>query len=663
MTVQNLTGQVFGQYELRELLGFGGMGAVYLGLQKSLERKVAVKVLFPGLAAEAGYIERFYREAKTAAALEHAHIVPVYDYGVQGDISYVVMRLLTGGTLEQRITQRMSAEKPLPSYGEMSELLKQLASALDYAHSRGVIHRDIKPGNIMFDDNGLAYIVDFGIAKLMESSTSYTATGTPVGTPMYMPPEQWRSEELTPAADQYALAVTIYNLMTGRLPFEATTPYGLLHKALNEEPTSPQVHRGDVPNGVREALERAMEKDPADRWESVTAFAVAFDNGIRGQTGELTGFFTTPVLKTTPKTMSTSPLVIDPNSSLVIMNAPKPVYRTPVFWGMGAALLVAVAIVLFLLFRSGNKNTPPATLSEADLRQTVMAELNETGTAQFDAISTSNAQVAFALTSTATQWTVTPTLDLSATAAMTQTQDARATATQAAEVEATVNARTTATQAAATADAQATATQAVLDEDATALQFALNLTGTAGAATATPTPTRTPTVTPTPTATLTATPTATNTPTLTPSPTDTATPTITPTATPTPNLRAIYDQSQFVLINISQQTLDIRSLIFEQQVQDGTLRSFSAQSWSSGGNPGAVPPGGCFQLVNAPATQIRPSATDCPVFLGWFRVTNNDHYFWIAAQSGADFTVRIANRSGILATCAIAAEECLFATP
>ena len=168
MNVQNLSGQVFGQYELRELLGFGGMGAAYLGFQKSLERKVAVKVLFPGLAAEPGYIERFYREAKTAAALEHSHIVPIYDYGVQGDISYVVMRLLTGGTLEQRITQRMSADRPLPSYGEISELLKQLASALDYAHSRGVIHRDIKPGNIMFDDNGLAYIVDFGIAKLME---------------------------------------------------------------------------------------------------------------------------------------------------------------------------------------------------------------------------------------------------------------------------------------------------------------------------------------------------------------------------------------------------------------------------------------------------------------------------------------------------------------
>ena len=490
-----------------------------------------------------------------------------------------------------------------------------------------------------------------------------------------MPPEQWRSEDLTPAADQYALAVTIYNLMTGRLPFEATTPYGLLHKALNEEPTPPTIYRDDVPNGVREALERAMEKDPADRWESVTAFAIAFDNGIRGQTGQLTGFFTTPVLNMTPKTMGTSPIVIDPNSSLVIMNAPKPIYRTPIFWGMGAALLAAVAIVLFLLFGSNNKSTPVATQSEAELRQTVMAELNETGTAQFDAGSTANAQVAFALTATAARWTATPTLDATATAALTQTQDARATATQAAEVEATVNARTTATQAAATADAQATETQAVLDEEATALQFALNLTATAGAATATPMPTRTPTVTPTPTTTPTttstatstltptATPTATNTPTATPSPTNTAAPTITPTATPTPNLRAIYDQGQFILINTSENTLDIHNLVFEQQTQDGTLRSFSAQSWSSASNPGAVPAGGCFQLVNGPTTQIRPSARDCPLFLGWFRVTTTSHYFWIAAQPGADFTVRVANHSGLLATCAIDAEECLFAVP
>jgi serine/threonine protein kinase len=156
MNIQNLSGQVLGQYELRDILGFGGMGVVYRGRQTNLDREVAIKVLVPGLANEPGYVERFYREAKTAAGLEHSHIVPVYDYGVQGEISYVVMRLLTGGTLEQRITQRAGTDKALPSLGEISELLKQLASALDYAHSRGVIHRDIKPGNIMFDDQGQA---------------------------------------------------------------------------------------------------------------------------------------------------------------------------------------------------------------------------------------------------------------------------------------------------------------------------------------------------------------------------------------------------------------------------------------------------------------------------------------------------------------------------
>ncbi len=484
MNIQNLTGQVFGQYELCELLGFGGMGVAYRGHQRSLDRDVAIKVLFPGLSAEAGYIERFYREAKTAAALEHTHIVPVYDYGVQGDVSYVVMRLLTGGTLEQRMTQRVNAGKPLPSFGEVSDLLKQLASALDYAHSRGVIYRDIKPGNIMFDEQGVAYIVDFGLAKLMEASTSYTTSGTPVGTPLYMPPEQWRSEPLTPAADQYALAISIYQLLTGSLPFDATTPYGMLHKHLNEAPTPPQIYRSDVPDAVRRTLERAMEKNPADRWESITAFSEAFESAIRGHTGQLTNFFTTPVLKTGSKALSGSQVqvIINPNSPLLTTNKPRPAYRSPVFWVMGAALLATLAVVLFLLLQSQDELTPTATLSAAELRQTVLVELDQTGTAQMDATSTADARVAFALTGTATQWTMTPSPNYTATEALMNTATARAaatsdaafvqaTATQDAVINATVNARITATQVAvlqSTTDAQATATQAEVNATATA---------------------------------------------------------------------------------------------------------------------------------------------------------------------------------------------------
>jgi serine/threonine-protein kinase len=172
MGVQNLTGQTLGQYELRELLGAGGMGAVYRAYQPSLQRTVAIKVLKPELTSDPGYIERFTREARTSAALEHPNIIPIIDYGTQQDISYLVMRLLTGGSLSERVAQRAGTEHPLPSLGEIADLLRQVGSALDYAHNQGVIHRDIKPSNIMFDNHGNAYVVDFGIAKLLEATAT-----------------------------------------------------------------------------------------------------------------------------------------------------------------------------------------------------------------------------------------------------------------------------------------------------------------------------------------------------------------------------------------------------------------------------------------------------------------------------------------------------------
>ncbi|MBI5960147.1 MAG: serine/threonine protein kinase, partial [Chloroflexi bacterium] len=494
MTLHNLAGQTLGQYELREILGIGGMGVAYRGYQRNLERDVAIKILFPGLAAEAGYLERFYREAKTAAALEHAHIVPVYDYGVQDTISYVVMRLLTGGTLEDRLMSRAEQNKPLPSLGEASSLMKQLASALDYAHNRGVIHRDIKPSNIMFDDQGIAYIVDFGIAKLVESSTSYTSSGSPIGTPMYMPPEQWRSETLRPAADQYALAVTLYQMLTGRLPFEATTPYGLLHKHLNEDPTPPQSFRADLPYQVQDVLERAMKKDAADRWESVTAFAQAFDTAIRGQTGELSGFFDGPVTRKKTATFGPGSLVsFNTNSPLVTITKAPPAYKQPVFWVMGGLLLIALVVVLVLLLTQGDNQTPRSTIAPEMLRSTVVAELGLTQTAQVNGGQTAEAAVALALTGTADAWTPTPTLNFAATETRQavfdreSTADSFATSTQESVLYTTALAGATSTQdallimAGATADARATATQQARFAAATATQEINNQTATVDA--------------------------------------------------------------------------------------------------------------------------------------------------------------------------------------
>ncbi|MBI5669327.1 MAG: serine/threonine protein kinase [Chloroflexi bacterium] len=308
MSVQNLSGQILGQYELRELLGIGGMSAVYHGYQPELERHVAIKVLSPLIALEPGYAERFILEAKTIASLEHPNIVPVYDYGTQDGISYVAMRLLNGGTLAQRLDQRLLDGKPLPSLGEIAALLRQLASALDYAHGRGVIHRDLKTGNVMFDRQGHAYLVDFGIAKLMHSSSALTKEGLIMGTAAYMAPEQWRSEPLTPALDQYALGVLMYLLVTGRLPYDAPTSHELMYQHLHEMPVPAHTLREGVPPAVSLVLDRALAKSSSERYPNVLAFADAFREAVRGSEGESTGFFTFDLA---PGTIPSMPVVPD----------------------------------------------------------------------------------------------------------------------------------------------------------------------------------------------------------------------------------------------------------------------------------------------------------------------------------------------------------------
>jgi serine/threonine protein kinase len=289
--ITTLTGLTIGQYTLKEQLGAGGMGVVYRGYQPTLDREVAVKILPPSLANQEGYMERFTREARTAAALEHAHIVPIYDYGTQQELSYVVMRLLTGGSLAQRMQQRLKENLPMPSAGEVSRMLKEIASALDYAHSRGVVHRDIKAGNIMFDNHGSAYLVDFGIAKLVDN-LGLTGSGLAVGTPTHMSPEQWRGEAITPATDQYALGVVIFELIAGKLPFESSTAYALMHKHLHEPPTPLHTVRPDLSLEVERVLQQAMAKDPQERYPTATAFANEFEQAVQTADKSSTQFFT-----------------------------------------------------------------------------------------------------------------------------------------------------------------------------------------------------------------------------------------------------------------------------------------------------------------------------------------------------------------------------------
>jgi serine/threonine protein kinase len=257
-------------YKLLELLGRGGMGIVYRAREVALDRDVALKVLAldPILAPDA-YM-RFEREAKMAARLDHPHIVPIFAVGQRQNVAFYTMRLVRGGSLEDLI----GAGKQL-SLDHVVKLLKEVAAALDHAHRQGIVHRDIKPANVLLGESGHAMVADFGIAKAL-SNTDSGATGTGIiGSPGYMSPEQWRGSEIDGRADQYSLGIVAYEMLTGRRPFETPQVQDLLRMHLSAEMPPVSHARTGLPDGVDEALRRALSKDPAQRFSTVTAFVDA----------------------------------------------------------------------------------------------------------------------------------------------------------------------------------------------------------------------------------------------------------------------------------------------------------------------------------------------------------------------------------------------------
>lgn len=299
LNLSQLSNRRLGQYELRDLIGTGGMSAVYRAYEPALDREVAIKILATDLATDTDYQQRFAMEARTAAGLEHTHIVPVYHYGTEEGLIYVVMRLLTGGTLAQRLNIASQGARDLPALGDIALLLDTMASALDYAHERRVIHRDIKPSNVMFDAHGAPFLVDFGIARLLNTNLELTAAGTTIGTPNYMAPEQWRDEPLTVAVDQYALGVLIFNTLTGSLPFAATTSHALMYKHLYEAPPALDDLRDGLPEALTPVLQRALAKTPAARFPSISGFAEAFRTAAGSASHKQTDFFKFEIVPST----------------------------------------------------------------------------------------------------------------------------------------------------------------------------------------------------------------------------------------------------------------------------------------------------------------------------------------------------------------------------
>ena len=259
-----------GEYEILAEIGKGGMAVVYLGHDLALDRKVAIKVMAPALTLmDRGIQERFKREARTAASLSHPNIIPVYAVKESKDLVYFVMKYIAGRSLDSVI--REVGPLPIPV---VQTVLTQVGSAVGYAHRRGVIHRDLKPGNVMLDEEGWVVVADFGIAKVAQAE-ALTATGGMVGTPAYMSPEQCSGGEVTGASDQYSLGVMAFEMISGRAPFQSGTMVNMIYDHCHTPPPPLAQLRADCPPEVTTAVMRMLEKDPARRWPSVEEAAAA----------------------------------------------------------------------------------------------------------------------------------------------------------------------------------------------------------------------------------------------------------------------------------------------------------------------------------------------------------------------------------------------------
>lgn len=266
-----LIGKTVAGYRIDRYIARGGMGVVYQGVQVSLDRPVAVKILYPHLADDPSFVERFQREARSEARLTHPNIVRVLDFGSENGAYFMIMDYIDGESLRERLA-RVSAEGLTLNTSTMMRIVEEVGSALTYAHGLGMVHRDVKPGNVLLGNDGHAYLADFGVVKIL-GEASMTVVGTVVGTPEYMAPEQGTgSSDIGPAADLYSLGILTYEMMVGRAPFKAPTPAGVLHMQLTQPPPPPSTVVPWFAPEVEDVIMRALSKDPSNRQASVEQF-------------------------------------------------------------------------------------------------------------------------------------------------------------------------------------------------------------------------------------------------------------------------------------------------------------------------------------------------------------------------------------------------------
>src|SRR5216110_3119874 len=267
----------FGDYELLEEIGRGGQGVVFRARQKSLNRIVALKVIGLGNWATKAHLKRFRLEAEAAARLDHPGIVPIHEVGERDGSCYFSMKLVEGGQLDEVVRH-----EPM-SIQHAVELIAKVSRTVHYAHEHGILHRDIKPGNILLDKKGEPHLTDFGLARLIEQESTVTNSFDVLGTPSYMSPEQagGRVKELTPAADVYALGAVFYHMLTGQPPFAGGTTYETIRMVLETEPRKPRLWNSKADADLETICLKCLEKDPQRRYSSALALAEDLERWLR----------------------------------------------------------------------------------------------------------------------------------------------------------------------------------------------------------------------------------------------------------------------------------------------------------------------------------------------------------------------------------------------
>jgi sugar lactone lactonase YvrE len=272
--MEDLVGRQFGSYRVVAALGEGGMASVYKAYQPAVDRYVALKVLGRHLATDPQFLQRFRHEAKIIAQLQHPHILPVFDFGDADNYTFLTMPFVSGGTLADSMTN-------VPSSLDFAErVIQQVGSALDYAHAKGIVHRDIKPKNILIDEGKNCLVADFGIARIAEGATRLTVTGSMLGTPAYMSPEQAAGEVADAQSDLYSLGIMLYEMLTGRVPFKAETPVAVALKHLNAPLPSPRDFNPELSPLLERVVLKALARSKTDRFASGAAFAAAVSQAV-----------------------------------------------------------------------------------------------------------------------------------------------------------------------------------------------------------------------------------------------------------------------------------------------------------------------------------------------------------------------------------------------